>query len=270
MSNHHSSSVSSAGSNKFFNNTHFVGIGDDGPKKPCVIMINSLFSSSLVLIFTALCVKVAVGIAPIVVASPPANFCISSALFAASIFAYVAVSSICPPTRSSSSSSPPPPPPTSPPPLLSLFLFLLSFFAPPCPAATDIFKACPTSSNPFNCETASMACDHSRYCTIPCPFDCPFPSLEISIASNAPNGSNTAFTSSSAKPSCKPATKSAHGPLCCVPSPFPRFPFPVTPFAACSASQAMFFSASECFTITFCPLNVSPVSSNAFGMDDLS
>ena len=225
-------------------------------------MTNSLFSSSFVLIFTALCVKVAVGMAPIVVASPPANLCIKSALFTASIFAYVAVSSIWPPARSSSTSS------ASSVPFLSLFL-LLSFFPPPCPAATEIFKAWPTSSNPFNWDTASMACDHSRYRTMPCPLDWPFPSLETSIASKAPNGSNTAFTSSSASPSCKPATKSAHGPLCCDAS-LPRLPLPVMPFAACSASQAMFFSASECFTITFCSLNVSPVNSNAFGIDALS
>mmetsp|Transcript_177253 Transcript_177253/g.431170 ORF Transcript_177253/g.431170 Transcript_177253/m.431170 type:complete len:242 (-) Transcript_177253:312-1037(-) len=235
MSFHHSGSVSSFGSNKFFSSSVCVGIGDPGPSTPCAVG-NAAAGICGVAIFAASCAVMTRPDASTPAKSPPSDVPASLAISAAR-----PRESIRTPSASSESDTA----------FACVYAMAAAVAGFTTTGATNTFNVFPTSSRPFNCDTASIACCVSLYCTCAPPLW----SLSMVMKSVSPNGSNTALRSSSRTFGWTPSTRSLHGPAVGF-----RFGFIAgstvvasfcsSRFVACSASHAMFFSASDDFTIT--------------------
>mmetsp|Transcript_15543 Transcript_15543/g.37640 ORF Transcript_15543/g.37640 Transcript_15543/m.37640 type:complete len:420 (-) Transcript_15543:231-1490(-) len=333
MSSHHSGSVSAAASNMFLRSRHCVGMGDPGPSTPCMMGWHASGSCGALAAANAS----ALMSRPVMGSMPPCSATLTSCPARRAMSAARPRESMRSPSLSSSMRSSccaaaaaytaampggavpypsaaavvAPAPHSTPPavnpgcmPVPAMGIVMLGPPAPGGSGATNTLSAWPTSSSPLSCEMASMACAASLYCTKPAPTPRPVAASRwMVMKSVSPNGSNTAFRSSSRMLMCRPVTCSLQGPtprpggpiIPCMPCtppcppircalamvPEAATPAPGAPgaqargavpsfFCACAASHAIFFSASEDLTITTWLRSIWPVMASAAAMNCLS
>mmetsp|Transcript_33646 Transcript_33646/g.95157 ORF Transcript_33646/g.95157 Transcript_33646/m.95157 type:complete len:304 (-) Transcript_33646:933-1844(-) len=245
ISTSQSGSVSVEGSNIFFRRTHGVAMGDLGPRTPCSSASGLLDSGG----GPGGVGRRAAGGGPsgVVLAPLPAlpgmvltpdSRAMSAALDCAE--------SLRPPPSSSSSSLT----------FMPVGGAALISGITGRTGATVTWILSPAISRSFSCCIALAASPICLYCTKPTPMEPPATSFVIVAKSSSPKGAKMEWRSESTTLGWTLATCSLQGPV----------PMPsrlgnaggggatmLACWVACAASQAMFFSASEAFTITDCP-----------------